>query len=152
MRSAFLALTVTVVACMVLLAACFNKGNSSGPGFDGGLPDVLLPGVNLPDAGTARYTVGGQVLGLVGTGLVLEGDGIEDLSVAPPVSGNGNVSFVFGTAVPSGFKYTIVVKTQPSSPSQNCTVTGGVGVVPRSNVKSASSSTVRRIRSSSAGR
>jgi len=116
MRSAFLALTVTVVACMIMLAACFNKGSSSGPGFDGGLPDVLLPGVNLPDAGTKRYTVGGQVLGLVGTGLVLEGDGIEDLSVSPPASGGGNVSFKFGTAVPAGFKYAIVVKTQPTNP------------------------------------
>ena len=134
MRSAFLALTVTVVACMILLTACFNKGSSSGPGFAGGLPDVLAPGYNFPDAGTARYTVGGQVLGLVGTGLVLEGDGIEDVSVAPPASGGGNVSFRFGTAVPAGFKYSIVVKTQPTNPSQNCTVANGTAAVPRGNV------------------
>src|SRR5580704_6762809 len=140
MRSAFLAFTLTVAACVVLLAACFNKGQSSGPGYDGGEPDVLLPGYNLPDAGTKRYSVGGNVTGLVGTGLVLAATGTdfgatasEDVSVAP-TSGNGPVPFHFQTAVPSGVHYTIVVQTQPSNPSQNCKIVAGTGTVPHANV------------------
>jgi len=139
MRSALLAFSLTVVACVVLLAACFNKGQSTTI-YDGGLPDVVLSGVNLPDAGTGRYTVGGNVNGLVGTGLVLAATGTdfgvqagEDISV-PPVAGSGAVSFHFPTAVPTGVRYSVVVKTQPTNPAQNCKVVGGNGTVPRANV------------------
>jgi hypothetical protein len=145
MRSAVFSFALTVVACMALLGACFNKGKSSSPGFDAGYPDVLLPGVNIPDAGTKRYTVGGTVLGLKGTGLVLYGQGpsvqfggvtyhlSEPVTVAP--LGNGaNVPFTFQTAVPAGFTYQVSVMTQPSGPTQNCTVMSGSGTVPHGNV------------------
>jgi len=66
MRSAAIAFALTVVTCVFLLAACFNKSKSTPPGFDAVYPDVLLGDVNLPDAGTKRYTVGGTVVGLRG--------------------------------------------------------------------------------------
>ena len=70
---------------------------------------------------TTTYTIGGSVSGLSGTGLVLQDNGGDNLSI----SGNG--SFTFKTAINSGSKYDVTVLTQPSSPTQACTVTNGSG-------------------------
>ena len=67
------------------------------------------------------YTIGGTVSGLTGTGLVLQNNGGNNLSV----SANG--SFTFTTAVNSGGAYDVTVLTQPSSPAETCTVTNGSG-------------------------
>ena len=142
MRSAFFGLVLAVASCLFLMPACFSKSQSSPAGYDGGLPDALLPGVNLGDAGTARYHVGGTVDGLKGTGLVLQatGSGLglsasEDVTVLPSFPSAGSpVSFRFTTAVPAGTHYSVGVKTQPSSPKQTCTVSAGTGVVPRADV------------------
>jgi 6-phosphogluconolactonase (cycloisomerase 2 family) len=71
---------------------------------------------------TNTYAVGGTVSGLAGTGLVLQVNGGDDLAVT---SG----AFTFAARVASGAGYAVTVKTQPSSPSQACTVTGGAGTV-----------------------
>ena len=65
------------------------------------------------------YTVGGTVSGLTGTGLVLQDNGGNNLTV----SASG--SFTFGTAVASGAVYSVTVLTQPTG--QSCTVTNGSG-------------------------
>ena len=70
---------------------------------------------------TTTYTIGGSVSGLSGTGLVLQDNGGDNLSI----SGNG--SFTFKTAINSGSKYDVTVLTQPSSPTQACTVTNASG-------------------------
>src|SRR5260221_9481609 len=67
-------------------------------------------------------TVGGSISGLVGTGLVLQNNGGDNL----PVSANAT-SFTFATAVDSGSSYKVSVLTQPSGPMQNCVVTNGSG-------------------------
>jgi len=67
------------------------------------------------------YTIGGTVSGLSGTGLVLQDNGGNNLSV----SANGG--FTFTTAIASGGAYSVTVLTQPSSPSQTCGVTNGGG-------------------------
>jgi alpha-tubulin suppressor-like RCC1 family protein len=68
------------------------------------------------------YTIGGTVSGLVGTGLVLQDNGADNL----PISQDG--SFLFPTALASGTAYTVTVHTQPSNPAQTCAVTfGGTG-------------------------
>ena len=69
----------------------------------------------------SKYTIGGTVSGLSGSGLVLQDNGGDNL----PVSANG--SFTFATAIDSGAAYTVTVLTQPSSPAQVCTVAGGSG-------------------------
>ena len=56
---------------------------------------------------TATYTIGGTVSGLSGTGLVLQDNGGDNLSI----SGNG--SFTFKTAISSGSTYKVTVLTQP---------------------------------------
>ena len=74
------------------------------------------------------YSVGGSVGGLIGSGLVLQDNGGNDLAVA------ANGSFVFSTAVASGAGYTVTVKTQPTSPSQACVVANAAGMVGGANV------------------
>jgi len=69
----------------------------------------------------SKYTIGGTVSGLSGSGLVLQDNGGDNL----PVSANG--SFTFATAVASGAAYSVTVLTQPSSPAQVCTVANGSG-------------------------
>jgi hypothetical protein len=77
---------------------------------------------------TPTHTIGGTVSGLVGTGLVLEDNAGDDLSVA--ASG----AFVFKTAVKSAAAYAVTVKTQPTTPSQTCAVASGSGTVAAADV------------------
>jgi hypothetical protein len=81
---------------------------------------------------TNGYGVGGTVSGLTGTGLVLQDNAGDDLSVT--ASG----TFSFATKLASGTAYAVTVKTQPTSPSQTCTVTSGTGTVTSADVTSVS--------------
>ena len=65
------------------------------------------------------YTIGGTVSGLTGTGLILQDNGGNNLSM----SANG--TFVFSNSVAGGAAYTVTVLTEPTS--QVCTVTNGMG-------------------------
>jgi len=100
------------IACALLLTACGGGGDSGGS----------------PPPPPASYTVGGTVTGLSGTGLVLQNSGGGNLSVA------ANGAFLFLSAMNSGVAYSVTVLTQPSSPSQTCTVTNGSGTVGSANV------------------
>ncbi len=79
-------------------------------------------------AGGPTYTVGGNVSGLSGTGLVLKLNGSTSL----PVSANG--AFTFAGGLPSGTAYAVTVGTQPSGPVQSCTVANGSGTIGSANV------------------
>ena len=72
---------------------------------------------------TVSYTVGGQVQGLVGEGLVLRLNAAESL----PIQADG--PFTFAMAVPSGGDYAVDVQTPPSNPAQACQVENGTGIV-----------------------
>ena len=74
------------------------------------------------------YTVGGNVSTLFGSGLVLQLNGGDDLSI----SANG--TFTFPTALANGSPYAVTVATQPSNPTQVCTVANGVGTIAGANV------------------
>jgi 6-phosphogluconolactonase (cycloisomerase 2 family) len=80
----------------------------------------------------ASYRVGGTVSGLSGGGLVLLDNGGDALAV----SGTG--AFEFAHTLANGGSYIVTVKTQPSGPNQNCTVSAGSGTVAASNVTSVS--------------
>ena len=71
---------------------------------------------------TATYTIGGTISGLTGSGLVLQNNGGNDLSVDP-----NSTSFTFTTAIASGTAYSVTVLTQPGTPSQSCSVVNGSG-------------------------
>lgn len=76
---------------------------------------------------TGAFALRGTVSGLVGTGLVLQ-NGIDEL----PIGNDGE--FSFPTPYSSGAGYNVAVKTQPSGPSQSCTVTNGAGTIGSADV------------------
>jgi len=86
------------------------------------------------DAGTsisiANYTVGGQIEGLMGNGLVLQNDGSDDLTISE------DGTFSFSPAMINGSDYSVTVLTQPDNPNQTCTVSNGSGTVSGAAVSS----------------
>jgi hypothetical protein len=72
---------------------------------------------------TDAFTVGGTVVGLTGSGLILQNNGGNDL----PVSNDG--TFTFTQPVPSGSNFNVTVKKNPSLPTQTCRVSGATGQV-----------------------
>ena len=95
-------------ALMVALAACSGGGGAS------------------PIA--ARYTIGGSVTGLSGSGLVLQFNGGNNL-VVPSLG-----AFAFQGTVGAGSAFTVTVLTQPSTPTQSCAVVNGSGTVGTASV------------------
>ncbi|MDP9009370.1 MAG: lactonase family protein [Pseudomonadota bacterium] len=81
-----------------------------------------------PIAGGTRFTVGGTVTGVQETGLVLQINGGDDLSF----SANG--VFVFGNRLANNAAYAVTIKTQPSNPSQACTVRNGSGTINKASI------------------
>jgi hypothetical protein len=83
--------------------------------------------------GSGTYTVSGSISGLAGTGLQLvdtiNGTTIDTLTVT-----TGATNFTFAISVPSGETYAVTVKTQPTNPGQNCTVTSGSGSASTANI------------------
>jgi len=119
MKSAKQHYFVLLVLIALSLAACTrnlsNLNGNSGNGGGGGGGGTGGGGNN----NATTYTIGGTVTGLLGHGMVLEDNGGDDLTVA------GVGPFTFKTPVSGA--YGVTVKTQPSSPTQNCTVTNGFG-------------------------
>jgi 6-phosphogluconolactonase len=103
-------LSAVALAALAALTAC--GGGGSGP------------------ASPATYKVGGTVIGLAGSGLVLNSDFGGDLAV----SASG--SFTFSTRLPDGSAFNVGVKIQPTSPAQNCMVANGAGTIAAVNVTS----------------
>jgi hypothetical protein len=112
-------------------------------GFDGkisGTPtEPRAPATYLVTAGNAvgtasfgvritvlgRFTIGGTVSGLTGTGLVLTNNGSDDLAV------DANGTFTFHTALGAGAAYSVAVATQPGG--QTCSVSEGSGFLTNDN-------------------
>ncbi|ACL74107.1 hypothetical protein Tgr7_3038 [Thioalkalivibrio sulfidiphilus HL-EbGr7] len=69
-----------------------------------------------------RYTLGGTVSGLLGSGLVLQEGALE-----LPIESSG--SFTFSGFFDAETSYSVTVLTQPTSPMQTCSVTNGSGEV-----------------------
>jgi hypothetical protein len=72
---------------------------------------------------TGTFTIGGNVTGLQGSGLVLRNNGGDDLTIV------GNGPFQFPTMLASGAAYSVTVSTNPSNPAQSCGVTNAAGTV-----------------------
>jgi 6-phosphogluconolactonase len=111
-------------AALVMLASLLT---ACGGGGSGGTPPPP------PPPSPQSFTIGGSVSGLTGSGLTLQDNGGNNLQVAAGAS-----SFVFSAAVQAGGAYAVTISTQPSSPAQTCTVTGGSGTVGASPVTSVS--------------
>jgi 6-phosphogluconolactonase (cycloisomerase 2 family) len=75
-----------------------------------------------------KYTVGGTITGLTGTGLagaglVLQVNSGDNLSIVQ------NGSFTFGSSIAKGDTYTVTVATQPTNPVETCNVYNGSGTI-----------------------
>lgn len=75
------------------------------------------------------YLIGGSISGLTGTGLVLQDNGGDNLTVKANAS-----TFSFATGLKTGAAYAVTVLTQPSHPTQYCTVANGSGNVASANI------------------
>jgi hypothetical protein len=162
MRIGPFALTMAVASAVAL--GCQGLGarnfyddtvadDDGGSGSDGSTPSnadasVTTPDGSVPDASTdgaadtgtdsgppgAPRTIGGTVIGLTGSGMVLQLNGANDLTVSP--ADGGNVTFAFSKTVPERTAFAVTIKNQPSSPAQICNVSGGDGVAGSGNVTS----------------
>src|SRR5580692_6604802 len=94
-----------LMALSILLTACAGLPKSSGTG----------PGTGGP------FTISVTVSGLAGSGLVLENNGTDKLTIT------ANGTFAFATLIASGGSYAVTVQTQPSNPTQTCAMTAPTG-------------------------
>ena len=101
--------------------------SGSGTVASGNVSNVVVTCV--PD-----YTIGGTIAGLSGSGLVLLVNGGNEFSVSAPAGTAGTISFRFHTEIANAGAYSVTVMTQPSNPSQTCTVSNGSGTVTGANV------------------
>jgi 6-phosphogluconolactonase (cycloisomerase 2 family) len=86
--------------------------------------------VNLEctDKTTATDTIGGVASGVLGSGLVLQDNGGDDLAVT------ADGSFTFPTALGAGQPYNVTVLSPPINPYENCIVSAGSGTTGGDNV------------------
>ncbi len=75
-------------------------------------------------AGSLTFTVGGNVVGLTGNGLVISNRGKDSLAITTPGL------FIFPDKIEEGLSYSVGIATQPSSPGQTCVVENGNGIIP----------------------
>ncbi|WP_158287327.1 S8 family serine peptidase [Dokdonella fugitiva] len=93
----------------------------------GTISGANVTNVTVTCAATPTYTIGGNVGGLTGSGLVLSlNAGAQTL----PVAANG--AFTFPTGLADGAAYAVTVGTQPAG--QTCSVANGSGTVAAANV------------------
>jgi hypothetical protein len=111
-----------------------HPGNDAGTGVEtGGEPETGPKDSGADsqgDGSAATYSIGGTVTGLAGSGLVLQNNAGDNLTV------NANGTFVFAGRIAKGATFGVTVLTQPTLPSQTCTVSGGSGTVGSSDVTS----------------
>lgn len=104
------------LALLSVLAACSNGRGS--------VEDQPPPSQGVEDS----FAIGGDVSGLVGSGLVLQNNGGGDLAIA------ADGGFTFAERLGTGAAYSVTVLSQPTSPSQNCTVARGTGSVASADI------------------
>jgi 6-phosphogluconolactonase len=87
-----------------------------------------LTGCPVKGIGGSKFSVGGTVTGVVGSGLVIQNNSGNNLALGT------NGEFVFGSGIEDGNAYSVTVLTQPSNPAQTCTVRNGSGTIDKSDV------------------
>lgn len=121
---------LTPTLAIGIASPAFNSaGACSSPTTD--QRGIARPQSTACDRGAFELTfrsVGGEVQGLAGTGLVLQNNGSSSL----PISSNG--PFIFAALLAEGSDYAVAVQTQPSAPNQICSVSNATGTVAQANV------------------
>jgi hypothetical protein len=132
LRALLLALCIsgTLVACGETIGgADYTLNNSSSGGGNGSIGGNGTASSSGSGPQTS-YTIGGGVMGLSGTGLVLANNAGNNLTIT------GNGGFTFAGSSANGAAYAVTVVSQPVNPQQVCTVMDGVGTVGTVNVVS----------------
>ena len=120
-------LTVIALATTLTFINCNKKEDDKTPQFAAAALASRGSGTVATATGTATgtgtgaaatYAIGGTITGLTASGLVLQNNAGDDLTVA-----SGATSFTFATKVTGA--YAVTVKTQPTG--LKCTVTSGTG-------------------------
>jgi Tol biopolymer transport system component len=109
-----------------MLCGCGGGSDASG-GSGGGSTSTTPP---PPPPPPATFNIGGTISGLTGSGLTLQNNSGDNLSV----SRDGTI--IFANALQDGSAYNVTVLAQPSNPGQRCTVANGGGTVAGRNVTS----------------
>jgi DNA-binding beta-propeller fold protein YncE len=108
------------IPAYAILCVGFFALSACGGGSDNGGSSTSSSS-SSSSGGATSYTVGGTITGLTGTGLVL-----KDASNNHQVTVAANATtFTLTPAIASGTAYSVSVLTQPTGPSQTCTVTSG---------------------------
>ena len=103
--------------------------NGSGTISGANVANVAVSCTTIP---VQSYSVSGSVSGLSGSGLVLQNNGADNLSI------NTNGSFTFPGVLNDGSNYSVTVQTQPGTPAQTCNVSSGSGTINSSNITNVS--------------
>ena len=118
----FYTVTASVIAQPGSPSQACTVSNGSGTLHGANVTNIAVTCV------TNRFTVGGTVTGLSGTGLVLQNNGRDNLKI----SANG--PFVFAAPLDDRSSYLITVATQPKGSTQFCSVINGSGTLAGANV------------------
>jgi hypothetical protein len=87
---------------------------------------MILWSCKKDETGSTKYSVGGTVQGLAGSGLVLQNNGTDDLSISE------DGPFTFHQKLEDSADYYVTVKNHPSG--QACYVVNGIGTIDGENV------------------
>lgn len=108
---------LSLISCVAMIAlaltSCSGLKNTGGTGSGSGS--------GSGSGGAGPFSIGGTVNGMTGTGMVLQNNTGDNLTI----SANG--PFTFPTPVASGKAFSVTVATAPSNPAQTCTVVNGSG-------------------------
>jgi hypothetical protein len=114
-------LILSLLLTVLFATSCYPAHSGSGGGStNGGGGGTGGTGGSGPSGGnTSTFTISGSVIGLLGTGMVLQDNGGDSLTIRV------NGTFTFKTAVTG--TYAVTILTQPTSPAQTCSVSNGSG-------------------------
>jgi 6-phosphogluconolactonase len=106
-----------ILPVLCAISACGGGGGSGA-----------APPPPPPPPPATKFTLGGTVSGLSGTGLQIQNNGGDTLSVTQ------DGSFTFATSVSGGANYSVSVSRSPVNPIQQCMLTNSTGAVGSANV------------------
>jgi alpha-tubulin suppressor-like RCC1 family protein len=118
-------LSIYIVMSCSLLAACGGGGSSTSPVQPSANTEQSVAAISSSSSSVAEsaYLIGGTISGLLGSGLVLQNNNGDDITI------NGDGNFYFSTKLANKKTYVVRVKTRPATPAQTCRVENYKGVI-----------------------
>lgn len=115
------------------LAACGGSGDSSpgngsaGTG-SGGSSGSGTGGGSGGGSPSPTYSIGGSVVGMTGSGLIISNNAAEQLTI------DAAGDFVFPGELDSGVVFDVQIVAQPANPSNVCTIENGSGTIAAADI------------------